>query len=142
VAASLVVATQVTDHEGAGPRPARRMASVTVPSATPPPSLTTSLSPATSVETQAGVATVAPLAGATEPRPGEPMPPPTLGALRIGAVPQSQIWVDGRLLGWSPLTLRAQAGTHTVSIGRDDHEEPSTRRVVTVTPGHFQRVGF
>jgi hypothetical protein len=142
VAVGLVTVARLT--VSAGPRQPSRAAVIKASAAALPPA--PPLPPAEPL----AAATIAPQAdqagGAETPAPiPEPTPVPAanVGTLRIGAVPQSQVWVDGRLVGWSPIIgLRVQAGQHTVSIGRDGREEASTRRVVTVTPGHQQRVGF
>lgn len=138
VAAGLGLTAVITGNQNARPSGAKAPLVSPAPTTAPPPPT----APTGSEPTAAAAAAAAVPFTPTEPPPSDPAPPAASGALRIGAVPQSQVWIDGRMVGWCPRTWRVQAGQHTVSIGRDDREEPSTRREVTVTPGHTTRVGF
>lgn len=57
---------------------------------------------------------------------------PRLVAVKLGAEPPSQFWVDGKLVGWSPLDVRVKPGRHRVAAGA---ERPELTREVQVEPG-------
>jgi serine/threonine protein kinase len=65
--------------------------------------------------------------------------PPTTGTLRVGALPMSQVWLDGQLVGWSPHELRVSAGRHTVGIG---YERPKASRTIIIPANKVREVFF
>ncbi len=88
---------------------------------------------------------------AAPPAPAEPDPPPSreppaerparapggLGTINVIVVPFGDVWVDGRMVGTSPVTLEVPAGRHVVATGDG---APTRRTTVTVTAGQRRRV--
>ena len=139
--ACLIAAARLSSNQER-PRPTETATTAVTASPEVPPPPSPSVAPPTA-GTEATAAIAAPVVTLPSAAPLEAAPAePAQGSLRVGAVPQSQIWVDGRLIGWSPRTVSVPAGQHTVSIGRDNLEDTSTRRAVSVAPGRTQRVGF
>ncbi len=57
--------------------------------------------------------------------------------LRIGTIPIGQVWVDGKLLGWSPVTITLPAGRHTLEGGSDS---PLVHKEVRVRAGEHRQL--
>jgi hypothetical protein len=52
--------------------------------------------------------------------------------VRVTAVPWGNIWVDGKLVGRAPRSLKLAAGAHSVSVGGD---APAATETITVRAG-------
>jgi hypothetical protein len=64
---------------------------------------------------------------------------PPSGRVNINAIPWAQVWIDGRLVGESPLSeVPLAAGVHTITFRHPDFGE--RRETVTVRPGGETRV--
>jgi hypothetical protein len=58
--------------------------------------------------------------------------------LDVGVVPSGQIWIDGKLIGWTPqLNLKIRSGRHVVAGGQSS---PSIRRPVSLRAGEHKQV--
>jgi serine/threonine protein kinase len=64
------------------------------------------------------------------------------GTLRVTAIPQAQVFVDGKPKGWTHWERALPPGRYTISIGYDDQERPETRKVVTIKAGKIRRVDY
>jgi serine/threonine protein kinase len=144
--------TRSTPHggEAADDRPpstALAEAAPIPPSSLPEPAAPKPLEPTQPTQSQGAVEHTlaempAPPTQPPTPAAGREHKSPPHGTLKVGTLPQAQVWIDGRLSGWSARPLRVAAGKHMVSIGSDGHEDSSTKREVTISPGQQCTVEF
>jgi len=59
--------------------------------------------------------------------------------LRVVVVPYGEVWLDGRRVGTSPVTLRVPPGRHVVGTGEG---APSRTRPVRIAAGQHRQVEF
>jgi hypothetical protein len=58
--------------------------------------------------------------------------------LDVGVMPAGQIWIDGKLIGWTPqLNLKVRSGRHIVAGGQSS---PTIRRSVVLRSGEHKQV--
>jgi len=59
------------------------------------------------------------------------------GTIRVGVLPFSNVWIDGKSVGMSPRTVAVDAGTHVVGVGE---KRPTVTRRVVVRAGEVREV--
>jgi len=59
------------------------------------------------------------------------------GRLHVGVFPPTNVWIDGRKRGRSPLSIELRAGRHVVGAGE---REPIVRRTVTVRENETEKI--
>ena len=59
------------------------------------------------------------------------------GTLQVGVFPPTNVWVDGRKRGRSPLSIELRVGKHMVGAGE---REPVVRRQVTIHENETEKL--
>jgi serine/threonine protein kinase len=74
-----------------------------------------------------------------EDEPATDAPSDTIGEalLHIGVVPVGQVWIDKRLVGWTPIDAKLSAGTHTIAAGAT---HPEVHQTVRLKPGEARQL--
>lgn len=145
------VAARGDDDQTATAEPARgRHEAVRETAAEPPATVDVVDGPAQPVATAepAAEAPTEEATGPSEPAP-TPEPPreehagrparrePGRGTLNVVVIPFGDVWIDGRRIGPSPVTLEVETGRHVVAAGEGS---PSRQRTVQVSAGQTRRV--